>query len=356
MDFKSFKKGRGKLKKSVAKMKEQNPKFKKDERFWLPTKDDTGSSNALIRFLPQPDIESPPTISFFQHGFKEKGKWFIDNCPSTFTNPCPVCEYIQPYWDEDTEESMNYARRYSRTKQFIANILVIKDLVKPANNGKVFLFKFGIKIYEKIEEKIFPESELDEAVQIFDPWEGCAFKLKLRQKSGRNNYDNSEFVSKMGPVAEDDEKLETIFNQLVDLSEFLADDKFPTYEKMAKKFNRIMKIKGNTTPAQASPATDNKGDTLLDEFEDGQDTGKSTPTTAKKEADLPNTEADDDFSFEEDEPATEEEKTEKPKEKVKKETKADDTGNDKADAGKKDKDDDFDFDFDDDDDDFNFDD
>lgn len=97
MDFKSFKKGKGKLEKSVAKMKDQNPKFKKDERFWLPTKDDTGSSNALIRLMPQPDIEQPPTISFFQHGFKEKGKWFIENCPSTFAEPCPVCEHIQPY-------------------------------------------------------------------------------------------------------------------------------------------------------------------------------------------------------------------------------------------------------------------
>ncbi|RKX18542.1 MAG: hypothetical protein DRP51_08990 [Candidatus Zixiibacteriota bacterium] len=352
MDFKSFKKGRGKLEKSVAKMKEQNPKFKKDERFWLPTKDDAGSSNALIRFLPQPDIEAPPTISFYQHGFKEKGKWFIDNCPSTFAKDCPVCEHIQPYWEEETEESMNYARRYSRTKQFICNILVIKDLIKPANNGKVFLFKFGIKIYEKIEEKIFPESELDTAVQIFDPWEGCGFKLKLRQKSGRNNYDQSEFSSTKGPVTESDEKLETIFNQLVDLSEFLADDKFSSYEKMAKKFNRIMKITGGKTkPSKAKPAADDKGDALLDEFEDGPDTAKSTPAAAKEEPDLPNTEADDDdFDFE-DEPAAEEtkaepeketEKAEEPKEEVKKEKKADDKGDD--------------FNFDEDDDDFNFDD
>jgi hypothetical protein len=308
MDFKSFKKGRGKLEKSVSKMKDQNPKFKKDERFWLPTKDDAGSSNALIRLLPQPDIEKPPTISFFQHGFKQKGKWFIDNCPSTFANPCPVCEHIQPYWDEDTDDSHNYARRYSRTKQFIANILVINDLNKPANNGKVFLFKFGIKIYEKIEEKIFPESEIDEPVQIFDPWEGCAFKLKLRQKSKRNNYDNSEFVTdKCGPVA-DDKGLEVIFNQMIDLDEFLADDKFPKYEKMAKKFNRIMKIKdGNTT---APPPADDKGDELLDEFSDGPENASQQKEADEKAGQKPNDvpasdakneAADDDFSFE-DEP------------------------------------------------------
>jgi hypothetical protein len=309
MDFKSFQAGKGKLEQSVAKMKDQNPKFKKDERFWLPTKDDSGSSNALIRFMPQPDIEKAPTISFFQHGFKEKGKWFIDNCPTTFERPCPVCEHIQPYWDEDTEESMNYARRYSRTKQFVANILVINDLNNPKMNGLVKLFKFGIKLYEKIEEKIFPESEIDDPIQIFDPWEGCGFKLKLRQKSKRNNYDNSEFASKCGPVAKNDEALEVIFNQLYSLDEFLADDKFPTYEKMSKKFNRIMKLDGGKTAAKQPK--DDVGDKLLDEFEDGPEKAadtndksndKAADASSDKAADekTPNAGADEDFNFEDD--------------------------------------------------------
>ena len=356
MDFKSFKKGRGKLKKSVAKMKDQNPKFKKDERFWLLTKDDTGSSNALIRFLPQPDIEKPPSISFYQHGFKEKGKWFIDNCPTTFANPCPVCEHIEPYWEMDTDEGSNYARRYSRTKQFIANILVIKDLNKPANNGKVFLFKFGIKIYEKIEEKIFPESELDEAILIFDPWKGCAFKLKLRQKSKRNNYDNSVFVDKIGPVADDDEGLETLFNQLLDLDEFLADDKFPKYGKMAKKFNRIMKIKGNIEDTAATVAGD-KGDELLDEFSDGpekaagKEPSKSAeePADIKDAADAPNPSDDDDFDFEDDST----ESTSEPELEPEPELASDKPETEAAAPDEKKKDDDFSFD---DDEDFNFDD
>lgn len=340
MNFKDFKKGKGKLQKSVAKMKDQNPKFKKDERFWLPTKDDSGSSNALIRFLPQPDLDKPPSISFFQHGFKEKGKWFIDNCPSTFAEPCPVCEYIEPYWDEDTDESKNYARRYSRTKQFIANILVINDINKPENNGKVFLFKFGVKIYEKIEEKIFPESELDEAIQIFSPWEGASFKLKLRQKSGRNNYDQCQFVEKVGPVCEDDEKLEVIFNQMTDLDEFLDRKLYPVYDKMKKKFYRIMKLDAPPTDTKAAAASDEKGDSLLDEFEDGPDTAKSAAKESKTEAAETKTAAkdDDDFDFEDE---TKEKEPETTKDEAKTETKK---------AESKDED----FDFDGEDDDFNF--
>ncbi len=319
MDFKSFKKSRGKLQESVKKMKESGTKFKKDERFFRLTKDDSGNANALIRFLPQPDLDKAPTISFFQHGFKQKGKWFIDNCPSTFSNPCPVCEHIQPYWDEDTEESHNYARRYSRSKQFIANILIIKDLGNPDNNGKVFLFKFGVKLYGKIEEKLFPESELDEPLAVFDPWEGANFKLKLRQVKKRNNYDNSEFLTKSGPVADNDEQLEIIFNQMMDLDEFLADDKFPEYDKMTAKFNRIMKLKpaGVTKPVtKAAAAAD---ESLLDDFEDpepklepktdieedfdfGEGSGKevaskSDTEVASKDAAAA---ADDDFNFDDD--------------------------------------------------------
>jgi hypothetical protein len=277
MDFKNFKKDRSKLQKATAQMKDQNPKFKKDERFWMPTKDSSGSANALIRFLPQADPNKPPIISYFQHGFKEKGKWFIENCPSTHSNECPSCDYAQPLWDEDTEESRNLAAKYSRTKQFVSNILVIKDLGNPDNNGKVFLFRFGIKIYEKIEEKIFPESELDDPVQIFDLWEGCGFKLKLRQKYKRNNYDTSEWAS-VKPIAADDKTIESIYNKLHELDEFLDESKFKSYDDLLKKFNRVMKIKGGvqvkpkTTPDDA----DEKSGSLVDDFTDDNEKPNDT--------------------------------------------------------------------------------
>lgn len=315
MDFKNFKKDRSKLTKATAKMKDQNPKFKKDERFWMPTKDSSGSANALIRFLPQSDPNKPPIISYFQHGFKEKGKWFIENCPSTHGNDCPSCEYAQPLWDEDTEESRNLAAKYSRTKQFVANILVIKDLGNPDNDGKVFLFKFGVRIYEKIEEKIFPESELDDPVQVFDFWEGCGFKLKLRQKHKRNNYDQSSWAS-VKPIAADDKAIEKIYNQLYDLDEFLADDKFKSYEDLLKKFNRVMKIKGGVqVKTQTQPdADDDKSGSLVDEFTDGDDEPKDTGSGDAPDA----PDGDDDFNFDDEgegddkksEPEASEEKSE----------------------------------------------
>jgi hypothetical protein len=334
MDFKNFKKNRKKLNTAVKGIKDQNPKFKKDERFWMPTKDSSGSANALIRFLPQADPNKPPIVSYFQHGFKEKGKWFIENCPSTHSNDCPSCEYAQPLWDEDTEESRNLAQKYSRTKQFVSNILVIKDLANPENDGKVFLYKFGIRIYEKIEEKIFPESELDDPVQVFDFWEGCGFKLKLRQKHKRNNYDQSSWAS-VKPVASDDKTIEKIYNQLIDLDEFIADDKFKPYDELLKKFNRVMKIKDGVQVKSSGPAKTEGSNSLVDEFDDPEDEKPKDDEGAGDAPDSPD--GDDDFNFDDTEGS--DEKTSEPDEK-----------SDDSDSGD---DDDFNFD-DNDDDDFNF--
>lgn len=322
MDFKNFKKGRKKLQETVnTKMKDQlKPKFAKDERFWMPTKDDSGNADALFRFLPQPDLEAPPIIMYFYHGFKEKGKWFIENCPTTKDNPCPSCEYAEPFWEEDTKESKQIAGKFYRTKQFVSNILVLKDSAKPENNGKVFLYRFGTKIYDKINDKLFPESDLDEPITIMDLWEGANFRLKLRKVSGRNNYDTSSFSDTITPVSKKEENIEKIFKKLYTLDEFLEDDKYKTYDELKKKFNRIMKIKGGasivkSTKTEGAGTKDDKD--LVDDFSDDV-----TPDTKEDDIEGKVTE-DDDFNFEDE--TTEVKEDEKEVEVKEDEKKSDDS-------------------------------
>ena len=337
MDFKNFKKGRKKLQETVnTKMKDQlKPKFAKDERFWTTTKDDSGNADAIFRFLPQPDLDLPPIIMYFYHGFKEKGKWFIENCPVTKDGPCPSCEYAEPFWEEDTKESKQIAGKYYRTKQFVSNILMLKDSNKPENNGKVFLYRFGTKIYDKINDKLFPESDLDEPVTIMDLWEGSNFRLKLRKVSGRNNYDTSSFSDTITPISKKEENIEKIFKKLYTLEEFLEDDKFKTYEELQKKFNRIMKIKGGAsvvTKSKSEGSGSKEDDGLVDDFSDDV-----KPDSKEEKDDIKgDVTKDDDFSFE-DESSTEKVEDEKKSEEKKSE--------------KKDDSDDFNFD---DEDDFNF--
>lgn len=239
MDFKKFRKNRGKMAEAVKRMKDKKPDYT-DDRFWTMTADKQGNADAVIRFLPQQDPEKEPCVMKFTHFIKDNGKYFVEDCPITIGKPCPADEYAQPYWDMDTEQGKQLASKYSKTKNFICNIQVVNDLAKPENNGKVFLFKFGIKIFEKIMGKIAPESELDEPVMVFDLWEGRNFKLKRRKVSGWINYDSSEFFDSNTPVAKSDDGIEKVYNQIRSLDEFVDPKLFKPYGDLKKKFITVV--------------------------------------------------------------------------------------------------------------------
>lgn len=239
MDFKNFKKNRSKLQKSVEKMKAQKPSYV-DDRFWALTKDAAYNGEAIIRFLPQRDIELSPVILYFNHSFKHNGKWFWEMCPTTLGQECYGCEQVQPWWDEDTKASKAKAGKHGRKKNFIANILVIKDPAKPENNGKVFLFRFGVKIYDKLMDKLAPTSELVEPEMVHDLWEGRNFHLKCKKVDDYPNYDTSTFMDKSTPVGSNDKEIEEIYNTIYDLAEFTDESKFKEYEAFKTKWDNIM--------------------------------------------------------------------------------------------------------------------
>lgn len=280
MDFSQFKKNRSKITESVEKMKAQKPSYT-DDRFWELQVDAAFNGEAIIRFLPQLNPEAAITAMFYYHSFKQNGKWFWENCLTSLGQDCPACQYVQPFWDEDTKESKAKARIYSRKKTFVSNILVIKDPSKPDNNGKVFLFKFGVKIYEKLLSQIAPKSELIEPTLVHDLWEGQNFHIICAKVNDYHNYDTSKFLDKLCPVATDDKGIEEIYKQIRSLDEFVDPSKFKTFVEFKKKFDGIMKIKPITTPDQS---VINNSDQVF-EFDDTTskpDTNKST-TDASKE-------------------------------------------------------------------------
>jgi len=320
-------KNRSKMSKAVKKMKDKKPSFV-DERFWSTTPDKQGNADVVIRFLPQQDPEKEPFIMKFTHGFKENGKWFFIDCPITIGEPCPSDEYAQPYWEEDTEQSKNIAIKYSKKKQFIANIQVVNDLSKPENNGKVFLYKFGIKIFEKILDKLDPESELDEPIMVHDFLDGSNFKIKQRKVSGYVNYDKSEFYSETTPVAKTEKEMKVIFDQIRNLDEFINPKKFSSYTEIKKKFIGVVGTPAAEFFADTDTGTDSHDSSEID-TQDKSEAPSDDKEDAKEDISPKEKSINEDDSKASEE--NEEEKVEK-------------------------KDDDFDFDFDVEDDDFSFDD
>lgn len=220
-----------------------------NEGFWQPTVDKANNGSAVIRFLPAPKGEELPWVRVWSHGFKgPTGKWYIQNSLTTIGKPDPVGELNSKLWNTGLESDKEIARTQKRKLAYIANILVVSDPGNPSNEGKVFLFKFGTKIFDKIKDAMNPEFDDEVAVNPFDFWEGANFKLKIRNVEGYRNYDKSEFA-KPTEIADDDDDIEKIWSQAKSLQAWVAPEKFKSYEELQKILDGVL---GNTTAA-ASP-------------------------------------------------------------------------------------------------------
>jgi len=236
-------------------IKDESSKVAQDERFWKLTVDPkTKVGYARIRFLMPPKGEDLSWVRLFTHGFQLNG-WFIENCPTTFgQQACPVCKDNNRLWNSGVESDKAIARDRKRKQVFISNILVLEDPAHPENNGKNFLFKYGPKIHEKIQELINPQFPDQKAMNPFDFWEGADFKLKSALVKGYQNYDKSEF-SDAAPLAYGkgkDADYEELWEKEYSLNAFVAPDQFKTYEELEKRFLKV--LHGNDAPKTAEEA------------------------------------------------------------------------------------------------------
>ena len=211
-----------------------------DERFWEPTVDKAGNGYAVIRFLPAPKGEDFPFVRVFSHGFKgPTGSWYIENSLTTIGKSDPCSDYNTTLWNSGSESDKEQARAQKRKLHFISNIMVVKDGENPQNEGKVFLFKYGKKIFDKINDLMNPQFDDEQPINPFDLWEGANFKLKIRKVEGYRNYDKSEFDSQSA-ISDDDSKLEAIWNQEYSLQDFIDPKNFKSYEELKTKLDRVL--------------------------------------------------------------------------------------------------------------------
>ena len=221
-----------------------------DNRFWKPEVDKAGNGYAIIRFLPAPDGEDTPYVRIWDHGFQGPGGWYIEKSLTTLGQKDPVSEYNSQLWNSGIEANKELVRKYKRRLSFISNIYVVKDPAHPENEGKVMLFKYGKKIWDKIELAMNPEFEDEQKINPFDFWEGANFKLKIRKVEGYRNYDKSEF-EEMGALMSDDEELEALWKQEHSLQAFVDPKEFKSYDELKARLNKALGLDGGA----ATPKT-----------------------------------------------------------------------------------------------------
>ena len=282
VDFNKLKNSSSNIEKLTRELeKKQTGSYDDDaDKFWKCETDKAGNGYAIIRFLPAPAVdgdEGIPWVTVYTHGFNGPGGWYIENSLTTLNEKDPVSEYNSELWNSGIEANKEIARKQKRRMTYISNILVVEDPKHPENNGKVFLFKYGKKIFEKITDAMNPPPEFGETpINPFDLWNGANFKLKIRKVEGYQNYDKSEFDSPSAVLNGDDAKLEKLWQSEYSLKEFLDRKNFKTYDELKARLARVL---GTQAPVHNQVADVPK------------QTIKTTPTTVEsaKTPEVPST-------------------------------------------------------------------
>ena len=210
-----------------------------DERFWKPELDKSGNGYAVIRFLPAPKGEDIPWQRMFSHSFQGPGGWYIENSLTTINKNDPVGEVNRRLWNSGSEADKETARRQKRKLSYYTNIYVVTDTKHPEHEGKVFLYKFGKKIFDKVMESMQPQFDDEEAINPFDLWKGANFKLKIRKVDGFWNYDKSEFDA-VTPLLDTDAALEKVYDAEYPLKPFHEESNFKSYTDLKDKMERVL--------------------------------------------------------------------------------------------------------------------
>ena len=244
MSFSNLKK-QSSLGSLTAKLVSQVEKMNKgsngvDDRLWKPEVDKAGNGYAVIRFLPAPDGEDLPWAKLYTHAFQASGGWYIENSLTTLGQKDPVSEHNSQLWNSGVDSDKEVARKQKRKLSYYSNVYVVKDPSNPANEGKVFLFRYGKKIFDKITAAMQPEFEDEQAINPFDFWAGANFKIKIKKVAGYWNYDSSEFAAP-APLLDDDDAMEAVWKQEYSLAELIAPDQFKSYEDLKLRLETTLK-------------------------------------------------------------------------------------------------------------------
>lgn len=270
-----------------------------DTRFWKLSVDKSGVGAAVIRFLPESEGDSLPWVLVYEHAFKGPGGWYIEKSRTTLGKSVadPVFEYNNQLWNSGIDANKELARKQKRTPRYVSNILVLKDPANPENEGKVFLFKYGKKLFQKVQEAMIPEQDpvdQKDPVNPFCPWKGANFKLKCRKVDGYPNYDQSDFASPEPILGGDDKKIEALWKTQHSLSELVAPSNFKSYDDLKKRLDRVLGLSAAATVESA--VTGSKTITKPSVAESAADLGKIERDSDELPASFTASDSDDDIS------------------------------------------------------------
>lgn len=257
-----------KLTKKVEEMSKGGNKDATKETYWSPTVDKAGNGYAVIRFLPAPAGEDSPFVRIWDHGFQGPGGWYIEKSLTTIGQEDPVSQLNSSLWNASTDDNSperKQARNQKRRLAYHCNVYIVKDPSNPDNEGRVFRWQFGKKIWDKIQQSLYPEFEDEKPVNPFDLWEGADFKLKIRKVEGYRNYDKSEFEEPR-PLFDDDAEMEKVWRSAHSLAELVDPKNFKSYDELKARLDKVLGAGGSAAAASRKKAAEMSLDEEQEEY------------------------------------------------------------------------------------------
>lgn len=251
----SFEKLKGKRKNRLAELSAELDKTNKggysnpnDDKYWKLEVDSAGNGYAIIRFLDDPEQEQAPFKKIYNHGFQGPGGWYIENSLTTIGKDDPVSEMNSELWNSGIEANKEIARKRKRRLQYVSNILVVHDPKNPENNGKVFLFSYGAKIFGMINDLMHPKFDDEEQINPFDYFEGANFHLKaFNNDGGFRDYTKSKFDRPGGLTNREGDELSTeecqeVIDNWHNLNDLHDESNFKSYDALKARLLKVLKL------------------------------------------------------------------------------------------------------------------
>jgi hypothetical protein len=285
LDFSQLKANRSQFKDQIKQELEKGSNSWEDEREWKPTVDANNNGSAIIRFLPPSPGEDLPSVRMFSHWFRGPGGIYAENSLTSIGKDDPVSEYNTRLWNSGVESDKDIVRQQKRKLAYWANIYVVSDPGNRDNEGKIFLYKFGKKIHDKIQEKLFPEFDDEQEINVFDFWDGANFRLKIKDVDGWRNYDKSAF-DEPSALFDNDEDLERVWKQQHSLQALLDESNFKTYEELQSKLNRVLGLNNQSVNVAETTAEDHMEDTWSPPEEDDMPSVSSLSSSSEEDDSL----------------------------------------------------------------------
>jgi hypothetical protein len=221
-----------------------------DPREWKLQRDENDSGTAVIRLLPGKGGTTPPVVRIYEHSTRifnkasNKYRYYIEPSPASIEEDCPVSDIWYELGDIGTDEALKMQKTFSRSVKFISNVLVVNDPANPENNGKVFYWKYGVKLFEKFQAALEPtQAQLDvgkKPIQLFDPEEGANIILESARVGGFVNYDGTTIMDPSAAFESEEEMDDAILEKCIDLTEFISEDYYKPYAELKKKIAWVL--------------------------------------------------------------------------------------------------------------------